>query len=313
MRAAGVCQLGDPVEPLELPAPRGLRADEVLLEVWACGVGNWDEFVRTGGWDTGARPPMALGVEAAGVVAAVGGSVRGVSAGDRAATHSVPLRDQGTWAEAFIAAAGHVAPLAPDVPFDVAAALPVPALTADQVLGDALDVRPGQTVVVHGAGGVTGGLLVQLAVHRQATVIATASTSAAGRVRAIGAAHVQDYHEPGWPEQVRALTNGGADAAANAARAGARDAVRAVRDGGRLATITADLPPAERGITMRDVQVEPDGARLTRLAGLVAQGTLTVSVAEPLTLEQAAAALAQVRRGTHGAAIVLRPVEGDRP
>jgi NADPH:quinone reductase-like Zn-dependent oxidoreductase len=47
----------------------------VPLEVRAAGVGNWDEFVCTGGWDVGAKPPMALGVEAAGTVLAVGHAV----------------------------------------------------------------------------------------------------------------------------------------------------------------------------------------------------------------------------------------------
>jgi NADPH:quinone reductase-like Zn-dependent oxidoreductase len=55
-----------------------LRADEILIDVRAAGVGNWDEFVRTGGWDTGTRPPMALGVEAAGIVASAGSSVAGL-------------------------------------------------------------------------------------------------------------------------------------------------------------------------------------------------------------------------------------------
>jgi NADPH:quinone reductase-like Zn-dependent oxidoreductase len=309
MRAAGVRRLGGPVEPLDLPGPRGLRADEVLLEVRACGVGNWDEFVRTGGWDTGARPPMALGVEAAGIVAAAGNQVSALSPGDRVATHSVPLRDQGTWAEAFIAPAGHVAPLAADLPFDVGAALPVPALSADQAIGGALDVQPGQTVLVNGAGGVTGGLLVQLAVHRGATVIATAGPRAAERLRAVGAAHVLDYHQPDWPARVRALTGGGADAAANAAPAGAMDALQAVREGGSLATITHDPPPAERGIAVHQVEVEPGGARLARLAGLAAQGALSVCVAEPLPLERAAEAMAQVRRGTGGTAVILRPAD----
>jgi NADPH:quinone reductase-like Zn-dependent oxidoreductase len=45
-----------------------LRPDEVLLEVASCGVGNWDEIARTGGWDLGRDPPMALGVEAAGTI-----------------------------------------------------------------------------------------------------------------------------------------------------------------------------------------------------------------------------------------------------
>lgn len=60
---------------------------------------------------------------------------------------------------------------------------------------------------------------------------------------------------------------------------GARDAIRAVRDGGRLATITGDPPAAERGIAVSSVQVLPDGARLRRLTGLLAQGAIAISVA----------------------------------
>jgi NADPH:quinone reductase-like Zn-dependent oxidoreductase len=246
VRAAGVRRFGGPVEVLELPGPRALRPDEVLIDVMACGVGNWDEFARTGDWDLGTRPPMALGVEASGLVTAAGDQVARVKPGDRVAAHSLPLREQGAWAGLHVAAGGHVAVLPAALSFDAAAALPVPALTADQAIGDALQVDAGQTVLVHGAGGVTGGLLVQLAVHRGATVIATAGPDSAGRVAEMGSGAVVDYHQPGWPEQARSLTGGGVDAAANAARAGPAAAVKAVRDGGRLAAITADLPPAER-------------------------------------------------------------------
>jgi len=151
-----VRRFGGPVELLELPGPGPLRPDEVLIDVRACGVGNWDEFARTGDWDLGIRPPIALGVEAAGLVAAVGDQIADIKAGARVSAHSAPLRVQGAWAEQHVAAAGQVAVLSPGVPFDAAAALPVPALTADQVIGDALAVRAGQTVLVHGAGGVTG-------------------------------------------------------------------------------------------------------------------------------------------------------------
>ena len=305
MRAAGVRQFGDAVEVLELPAPRALRPDEVLIDVRACGVGNWDEFARTGDWDLGVRPPMALGVQAAGLVAAVGHQVTDVKAGDWVCAHSAPLREQGSWAEQHIAAAGHVAGVPPGVSSDAAAALPVPALTADQVISDALRVSSGQTVLVHGAGGVTGGMLVQLAAHRGAMVIATASAASADRVAALGAGPVLDYHQADWPGQVRLLTGGGVDAAANAARSGSAQAIQAVRAGGRLATITADLPGAERGITMVAVQVAPDGRRLAGLVRLLAQGVLTVCVADRFPLEQAATALAQGRHGAHGSATVL--------
>ncbi|HEX8857034.1 MAG TPA: alcohol dehydrogenase catalytic domain-containing protein, partial [Thermoleophilaceae bacterium] len=71
VRAAGIEQFGDAVETLELAEPRALHDGEVLIEVRAAGVANWDDIVRVGDWDVGRRPPMALGVEAAGVVAAV--------------------------------------------------------------------------------------------------------------------------------------------------------------------------------------------------------------------------------------------------
>ena len=54
MQAAGIERVGAPVEVIETGERRPLAGDEVLLEVRAAGVGNWDEFVRVGGWDVGA-------------------------------------------------------------------------------------------------------------------------------------------------------------------------------------------------------------------------------------------------------------------
>jgi NADPH:quinone reductase-like Zn-dependent oxidoreductase len=308
MRAAGIRRYSEPVEPLELPGPRELRPDEVLVEVRSAGVGNWDEIARTGGWDLGRQPPMALGVEVAGVAARAGGAVTGFAAGDRVMTHSLPLRAQGGWAEWFVAAAADVAVVPDAVPFEVAAALPVPALTADQTLRGALGAGPGATVLVNGAGGVTGMLLVALARHLGAEVIATAGAHSAARVSAAGATHVIDRRSPDWPGQVRALTGGhGADLAANAAPGGAARALGAVKDGGRLATITSDPPAAERGVEVSQVYVAPDGPRLARLGELLAAGTISVTVRAPFPLEHAADAITCLHQGTNGQAVVLQP------
>lgn len=313
MRAAGIRQYSAPVEPLELPGPGELRPDEVLLEVRCCGVGNWDEIARTGGWDLGRHPPMALGVEAAGVVAGTGGAVAGLAAGDRVMTHSLPLRVQGAWAQWFVAAAADVAAVPDAVPFDVAAAVPVPALTADQALRDALGAGPGATLLVNGAGGVTGTLIVQLAMHLGAEVIATAGPRSAARVLAAGAAHVLDRRSPDWPGQVRELTAGrGVDLAVNAAPGGAARALGAVKNSSRLATITSDPPGAERGIEVRQVYVAPDGPRLAQLGELLGAGTIGVTVGAPFPLEDAARALAQLQRGTNGQAVVLQPGPASR-
>jgi NADPH:quinone reductase-like Zn-dependent oxidoreductase len=250
MRAAGVRELGGDIQLLDLPDPRTPGAGEVLIEVRAAGVGNWDEYVRTGGWDTGTRPPMALGVEASGVVVATGPGGGEFTVG----------------------------------------------------------VATGQTVLVHGAGGVTGGLLVQLAARAGAEVIATGSPAGAARIAAQGARDVIDYHDPAWPEQVRSLTGGGGvDAALNAARDGAAAALLAVRPGGALATITGDPPEASRGIGVTSVVVTPDGRRLGGLARLLADGVIGLTAEAQFPLDEGAAALARVRAGTHGTAVVIKP------
>src|SRR3954465_14300584 len=166
MRAAGIDAFGAGVRVLELAAPGSPAPDELVISVRAAGVGNWDEIVRVGEWDLGRTPPLALGVEASGVVTAVGEGVTNFAPGDAVLTHPVPLRHQGTWAEFVVAPAALVAPKPAGVPWGTAAAFPGPSLTADQALTAAAPAPAGEWVLVHGAGGVTGGLIVQLAVAR---------------------------------------------------------------------------------------------------------------------------------------------------
>src|SRR4029450_5663085 len=197
MQAAGIDAFGGQLRMLELAAPPSPAPDEVVISVHAAGGANWDEFVRTGEWGVGGRrPPLALGVEAAGVVAAVGEDVRGLAPGDQVLTHPVPLRHQGAWAQWLLGPAALVARKPAVVGWEAAAAFPVPALTADQALTQAAPVPDGEWVLVHGAGGVTGGLAVQLAVARGATVVATAGPSSAARGRGRGAGGGGRYQRP---------------------------------------------------------------------------------------------------------------------
>jgi NADPH:quinone reductase-like Zn-dependent oxidoreductase len=185
---------------------------------------------------------------------------------------------------------------------------PVPALTAAQVLDEALQVGPGDRLLVNGAGGVTGGLLVSLGSLRGAEVLATAGPHSHQRVAALGARSVIDYREKAWPDRVLAITGGaGVSAAVNAAPAGAADAIRAVSDGGRLATITSDPPLQERGIAVSSVYVRPDGGQLSELAHLLAAGQLQISVSRTYELRDAADALATAFGGHTGGAVALRP------
>jgi NADPH:quinone reductase-like Zn-dependent oxidoreductase len=308
MQAAGVEAFGDEVRMLELAAPLSPASDEVVLSVRAAGVGNRDEIVRIGDWDVGRRPALALGVEAAGAIAAVGEEVTSLAVGDEVLTHAVPLRDQGACAEWPVAPAALVAGKPAGVPWEVAAAFPVPALTADQALTEAASAPAGKWVLVHGAGGVTGGLVVQLAVARGATVVATAGPSSAARVRGYGAHLVLDYHDHDRPSRVRAESQGGrgVGAAVNAAHGGAATALQAVADNRRLATNTGEPPTARTGNHRRGrLRPAADGARLTELVGGLADGQLSLHVAATLPLTDAATALKSAVTGHAAGAVVL--------
>jgi NADPH:quinone reductase-like Zn-dependent oxidoreductase len=226
----------------------------------------------------------------------------------RPLTHPVPLRDQGAWASRLIAPAGLLARKPPGASWEAAAAFPVPALTAGQVLSDTLNVCAGEQVLVQGAGGVTGGLLVALAALRGAQVIATAGPASRRRVTELGAGHVIDYHDHDWPAQVREITaNRGVDAAVNAVPGGAASAIEAVAGGGRVATITSDPPGEQRGITVSSTYVRPDGTQLRALATQLGDGQLAIPVAASYRLADAAQALAQVTGGHAAGAVVLTP------
>jgi len=308
LRVAGIEEFGGAVKALEVPDPRPLRENEVLIAVKAAGVANWDDIVRTGNWDVGRTPPMALGVAAAGVVTAVGSKVEDWSAGDDVLTHPLPLVDQGTWAPWLIAEASLLARKPAEVSWEHAAAFPVPALTAIQVLDESLRLKPGERLLVNGAGGLTGGLIVSFASLRGIHVFATAGPSSRQRVIRAGAATVVDYHDSDWVAQIRAATGGrGVDAAANAVRDGSVTALQAVRDGGRVATITSDPPVTERGIEITSVYVRPDAAQLELAAQALAAGHHQFEIDAIFPLAQADSALARAVSG-RGGAIVLGPL-----
>lgn len=268
---------------LDVDEPQQLAPDEVLIDVRSAGVGNCDNIVRYGGWNVGTTPPMALGVEAAGVIKAVGSRRIGFSVDDEVLCHPVPLRNQGAWAPLLIAPAGWLAHKPPEIPWDTAAIFPVPALTAEQVVAEALALQGGETLLVHGAGGITGGLIVQLAAMRGVDVLATAGPRSANRVRGHGVREVVDYRDPLWPQHARALA-----------------------DGGRLATVTSDPPESTRGISVTAVYVRSDGPQLGHLAALLASRRLSMPTPRCCGLDQGAAALAHVAAG-HGDSGVVIP------
>ncbi|HEX6456794.1 MAG TPA: NADP-dependent oxidoreductase [Solirubrobacterales bacterium] len=306
MRVAGIERFGGDVRELSLPDPRPPRPGETLIAVRAAAVAPWDDLVRLGSWEVGLRPPAALGVAASGTVAAVGAADEGWSVGDEVMTHPVPVLEQGCWSELLLARSDLLAAKPSAVPWEEAAAFPVPALTADQALRAALGDSPAGRLLVHGAGGVTGQLIAALAVAVGVEVVATAGPRSAERLRALGISAVFDYHDDRWPAAVREWAGqDGVPAAINAAPGGEVDALSTLADGGQLATITGAPPPPERGVTIVDVYVEADGARLGRMAERLANGEVGISVGATYELAEAPEALKVAVGGGGGNAVVL--------
>ena len=189
-RAFGLSGLA--VEEVEKP---GAGDAEVLLQVRAAAVNALDwHLLRGTPWSAriflGLRRPRTTrpGRDVAGVVEAVGGKVTRFAPGDR--VYGVC---RGAFAESARAAETALAALPASVTFEQGAALPVAGLTALQGLRDAGRLRPGQRVLVHGAGGGVGTFAVQIAKALGAEVTAVTGTGNLETMRAIGADRVLDY------------------------------------------------------------------------------------------------------------------------
>jgi NADPH:quinone reductase-like Zn-dependent oxidoreductase len=307
VRGAGILAYGGAIQELELSEPEISDPHQLVIGVHATGVSNWDDIVRTGGWNIGGTPPMALGVEAAGVVRAVGAMVSRFRIGDEVLTHCVPLQRQGAWAEALVVTEGQAARKPAGMSFPVAGLLAVPALTAGQVLSELVVLQRGERVLIHGAGGITGGLLVAVAADMGGWVIATAGPASAERVRGYGASVVLDYHQPDWQQEVRRLADGGVPVAVNAVPGAASSLVSLVQDGGRLATITGDPPPGERDIRVSNAYVSANGILLEQLAARFAQRGLAIPIDGVHGLSEAGRVLSQVVSGRAAGGAVLDP------
>ena len=306
MKAAGIRRIGGPIEVLDIPEPPAPKPDELVISVYVAGVANWDDFVRRGAWDVGTSPPMALGVEAAGSVRAVGSEVSRFRVGDEVLTHSFPLRYQGAWAEEFVAPESHVAPKPPGMDRKVAGLFPVPALTAHQALRR-LGVQADDQLLVNGAGGITGSMMVAVAAQRGVQVIAVAGSRSAERLKMLGASTVLDYKDAGWMREAQKLTANRLSHVVNAVPGAAPALMALINDGGRLVTITGDPPNGERGIVVTNLYVTPDGGSLDRVATDFAGKGFTLPVAAVYGLSEAGKALGEAVAGRQAGGLLIDP------
>ena len=294
-----VVRVGEVDEPLVGP-------DFVLIEVAAAGVNPVDWKV-VAGYLQGGMPhhlPMVPGWDVAGTVLAVGPAVREVAVGDRVAAYDREDHVQlGTFAERTAVPIRAVARVPDGVDLVQAAALPLAGLTAEQVL-DAAGVRAGDTVLVHAAAGGVGSFATQLALHRGARVVGTASERNADVLRSWGATPVT--YGDGLVERVREVAPDGVDAVIDLVGADALTATpHLLADGGRLASVIDADTVKQLGGSY--VFVRPNADMLGRLLTLVADGSLRVDIAETFPFERAGDALARSAEGHVRGKIVVIP------
>ncbi|MEU5582258.1 NADP-dependent oxidoreductase [Streptomyces huasconensis] len=278
--------------------------DSVLVKVRAAAVNPVDWKCREGHLDGLLDPvfPVIPGWDVAGVVVRPGASAPEFKAGDEVIGYvREDFLSRGTFAEYVAAPVRTLAPKPRNLSFEEAAGLPLAGLTAYQVMVKALQVKDGDTVLVHAAAGGVGSLAVQLGRHAGARVIGTASERNHDFLRELGAEPVT--YGDGLIERVRALAPDGVDAAFDTIGGDTLKAsAELLASGGRLASI-ADGEVL--GLGGHYCFVRPDAADLLRLTELAEQGVVTVHVDETFPLERAADAHRLSEKGRTRGKIVV--------
>ncbi|MCP3803196.1 NADP-dependent oxidoreductase [Allokutzneria sp. A3M-2-11 16] len=304
MRAIVLPEYGGPdqLRLAELPEPK-VAPGEVLVRVRAAGVNPVDWKLAAGALDglMETRFPVVPGWDVAGVVERVGLDAGEFSVGDE--VFGYVRKDEvhlGAYAE-FVSA--HVRMLARKpsaLSWEQAAGVPLAGLTAHQSLRR-VDVRPGETVLVHAAAGGVGSLATQIALAWGVRVIGTASERNHGFLRELGAEPVT--YGAGLVERVRELAPDGVDAVLDLVGGDAvEESLPLVRRADRIASIVDAQVLAKGG---NYVWVRPDSAGLAELADLADSGKLTVHVDQALPLAEAARAWQLNQEGRTRGKIVL--------
>ena len=189
-------------EAVEVPDP---GPGEVRLEHKAVGLNYIDVYHRSGLYPV-AELPTAIGLEAAGVVTALGDGVADFAVGDRVAYASPPL---GAYCEARVIPADKIVKLPDSIDDMTAAGMMLQGMTVEYLLRRTFPVKAGQTILVHAAAGGVGLMMCQWAKHLGVTVIGTVgSEEKAALAKANGCEHTILYREEDFAAKVMEITEG---------------------------------------------------------------------------------------------------------
>lgn len=268
-----------------IPIP---RSGELLLAVKAAGVNPADWKFRAGQFGTKAALPAGLGLEAAGVVEAVGDGVSDFAVGDRVTAH-VPLGN-GAFAEHTIVKAAEAVTIPEDMTFKVAATIPVAGTTAYD-LTHKIELSDGQTMLLLGAGGGVGLMAAQIGKVHKFGVIGVAAEDKRELVESAGATFVASG--PDFAARVRELAPGGVDLVVDLVGGAVLREAAPLAKSPDLVISAADPTVVELGGSTR----ERDPEALTKITAVIGYGLVDPHITATFPLDQADRALARVETG----------------
>ncbi|MGI8860567.1 MAG: medium chain dehydrogenase/reductase family protein [Rubrobacteraceae bacterium] len=309
--------------------PLAPTSGQAVVRVEAAGVSFAEVGMLKGNYPMQPKFPFVPGYDLAGIVEGVGEGVDREMVGRRVAA----LTEKGAWADRVALDASKLVTVPEGLDPADAVAVVTNGVTAWQMVHRAAKVRAGQTVLVHGASGGVGTLLVQFARLAGAEVIGTASAPKHEHVRALGAVPI-DYKSEDVPMRVREISPGGVDAVFdNVGGPGLVDSWRMLRRGGTLVSYGSastvngtghrftplikifarvllwNAVPNGKRASFYYVQRWPKlfGEDLATVLSLLAEGKIDAHVTRRMPLEDAAAALGLLVSGKATGKVVLVP------
>jgi NADPH:quinone reductase-like Zn-dependent oxidoreductase len=304
MKAARIQSFGgsEQVKIEEVPIP-SIQKGEALIEVHAAAVNPVDWMIREKIYNpSGAdRVPMTLGQDFAGIIKKIapetntsfreGDEVFGETWGAFSEFVAVPLKD--------------LVKKPKSLDFVSAASIPMPALTAWQVVIDTARATPDKKFLIHGASGGVGSFAAQFALWKGADVIATASQPSFNSLKKMGITHIIDYQKERFEEKIKGIDVvidplGGETQARS---------WQVLKKGGMLINLIGEIDEitAKRfGVRAVEFGMEYRVSDLEKITKLIEQGFIQLHISKVLPLEQARDALDLNQRGQSHGKIVLK-------
>jgi NADPH:quinone reductase-like Zn-dependent oxidoreductase len=247
--------------------------------------------------------PLIVGWDISGVVESVGANVTEFQPGDEVYAMTRFPEIGSAYADYVSVPANQLALKPKNLDHIQAAAVPLVALTAWQILFDIAHLEAGQRILIHAAAGGVGHIAVQIAKWKGAYVIGTASARNADFLREIGADEVVDYHATPFEDVVQPV-----DVVLDCVGGLAERSLKVLKPGGFLSWITSGFAPeriAELGIRAGGTLVHTDQAQLKQITALIEAGNLKPVIDKVFPLAEAAKAHEAIDTGRTRGKIVL--------